>query len=423
MTARLGRYVLPAVLLLAVLAGNVVITHNVLTQPAPGHNDFMSRWEGARSFFVDGISPYSEQATLNIQQRIFGRPVVETEDPGLFAYPFYTVFIVWPTVYLDYAWASAVWMVFLEVCLIGALILLLDLYEWRPAPWLLGVMLLWALLDYYAARGLILGQPSHLVYVLQVAAIWGLYRRQDSLAGAALAASTLKPQMGYLLVPFLLLWAVRTGRWRFVEGFGVVLGLLAGVSLALEPTWLGDWLAQVREYPVYTAAAYPDTGSPVWIITQHYLGLGAGGEWLVSLLFIVPMLWAWYTVLVQRRDERMLWAVVLTLLVTHLVALRTATPHFVVFNVAIVFYLLRIARTRGNLSVAGTVFTLFITSWALFAITIPGRDAIEHPVLFLPLPLALFALVWITRRLWWDKAPQISADHAETADPLAEAAT
>ncbi len=399
------KWLLLVALLLAILVGNVVITHNTLTRPFPGHNDFLSRWEGARTFFIDGDSPYSDEASLNIQQRIYGRPVIENEDPGFFAYPFYTVFVVWPTVYMDYAWASALWMVLLEVCLVAALLLILNLYRWQPGPLLFAVLMVWALADYYAARGLVLGQPSHVVYLLQVLALWSLYHRRETLGGAALALSTLKPQMGYLLVPFLLLWALRRRRWRFAGAFGVTFTALILVSFALEPGWLRDWIAQVRLYPEYTAAAYPDTGSPVWIIVQHYLGQGAAVEWAVNLAFIAPMLWAWYGVLVQRRDERFLWTVMLTVLVTHLVALRTATPHFVVFNLILVFYLARLDRARGARVTVAVLLALLVFSWVLFLVTVQGRDSLEHPVLFLPLPLALLVLVWLTRRTWWRSAP------------------
>jgi hypothetical protein len=103
-----------AVVIGLVLIGMVILTHNNLTVLYPGHNDFMSRWEGARSYWVDGLNPYGDEASLNIQERIYGRAVVDDEDPGFFAYPFYTAFLVLPLVFTTYAWASAVWMVLLE---------------------------------------------------------------------------------------------------------------------------------------------------------------------------------------------------------------------------------------------------------------------------------------------------------------------
>ena len=59
--------------------------------------------------------------------------------------------------------------------------------------------------------------------------------------------------------------------------------------------------------------------------------------------------------LVQRKQTYFLWTVALTLVVSHLVALRTATPHFVVFNLVLFFYLARISRNRGGLVAVGSV--------------------------------------------------------------------
>jgi hypothetical protein len=401
-----------AALLAAALVANVVLTHNLLTAPFPGHNDFLSRWEGARSFFIDGVSPYSEEASLNIQMRIFGRPVESGEDPGYFAYPFYTLFFVWPTVYLHYAWAAAIWMVLLEVCLITALFFLLNLYGWRPRPWLLALLVLWALFDYFPARGLILGQPGLLVYLFQMVAIWAFWRRHDRMAGVMLALSTFKPQMAYLLVPMMLLAAFFYRRRSVYVAFGITFALLMTASFLLQPDWLGAWIEQVRLYPQYTAVAYPDTGSPVWIIFRYYLG---GGPWLeavVTLLLGLPVLWAWYSVLLRRQEQYLLWAAALTLVFSHLVALRTATPHFVVFNLALIFYLQRLDQTRGPAFVAVLIAALFAGNWFLFTATVQGRGSLEHPVLFLPLPFVLYGLLLLTGRSWGQHAPQLQPSAA-----------
>ncbi|NWF69833.1 MAG: DUF2029 domain-containing protein [Chloroflexi bacterium] len=403
-----------AAILTILVVVNIIATHNTLTAPFPGHNDFMSRWAGARSFWLDGQNPYGEEASLNIQERIYGRAVREGEDPGYFAYPFYTVFVVWPLVYVDYAWASALWMVLLEACLIGALLLLLNLYHWRPSPLLLALLLVWSLLDYYAARGLILGQPGLLVYFLQILAVWCFAAQPDTrlnnaVAGLALAFSTLKPQMGYLLLPFLLLWGLRARRWSFLAAFTVAMAALMLLSFVLMPSWLGDWLRQLGNYSSYTAL-----GSPVWIITQYYLSLGAVGEWAVNLLLYGLMLWAWYTVLVQNKRERWLWTVTLTLTITHLVAPRTATPHYVVFALPLLFYLRTLSQQRKVLWAALIVLALLIGTWIHALATVVDR--FEHPTVYLPLPLTMLALLLLTRRLWWTRAPDIFSETVKARD-------
>lgn len=384
-----------AAILLLLLVANVAVTERVLTGPHAGHNDFLSRWEGARSFWREGLNPYGAEASLNIQQRIYGREALPDEDPGLFAYPFFTVFVIWPLVYLSYAWASAVWMVLLEVCLVAALLMLLDLYGWRPRPLTLAGLLITTLLCYFPARGLILGQPGLLVYFLEVLTLWALARRQDRAAGVALALSTIKPQMGFLLVPFLLLWGWRARRWQFVSAFGVAGAILLLASFALQPSWLADWIDQLQQYPSYTAI-----GAPVWIITRHLVDLGPVVEGVVTATLYVVLLAAWTAVLVAGRGERMEWTVMLTLTVTHLAAVRTATPHFVVFSMPLVFYLQHLARTRrGRYWLAAVLALLVILPWVQFLLTVEGK--FEDASMYLPVPIGMLLLLWLTRRMWW----------------------
>lgn len=264
-----------AALLLILFVSNAWITHDVLTEPYPGHNDFVSRYVPLRSFWLEGVDPYSDETTARIQSIIYGRPALPNEDPGLFAYPFYILFLLLPLAWLDYPWASAVFMVLLEFLLLVALVMSLSLFRWRPKPLLLAALFLFTLLSYFPMRGLILGQPGLLVYFLEVAALLALTRKQDAWAGAALALSTIKPQMGYLFVPALLLVGLGLRRWRFLVSFGLAFGGLMVASFLLAPRWLSDWLAQVALYPSYTAI-----GSPVWVLSHYpWLGQDEAGQW------------------------------------------------------------------------------------------------------------------------------------------------
>lgn len=389
---------------LAVFVAVTIGTYNAFTNPFPGHNDFLSRWEGARSYWVDGLNPYGDEASLNIQKAIYGRAVVEGEDPGLFAYPFYTAFLVYPIVHVEYSWASAIWMTLLEAGLIIALFLSFDLFQWRPKPLMLGGLILWMLLMYFSARGLLLGQPGLLVYFLEILAIWALYKRSDGLAGVALALSTIKPQMGFLIVPFLLLWGLRNKRWRFIIGFGAFFGILMIASFLLVPTWLSDWLAQVALYPSYT-----EIGSPVWVVANFpWLAINdVTGKWevvdgfgniielAVNALLVLWMLWAWFTVLIKNQSQRFLWTVMVTLLVTHMIAPRTATPHYVVFIPVLIFCLKQLGSIRSAL----LLVALFFIPWAHFLATVVGE--FEHPTLYPPIPFLVLIVLWFTRERWW----------------------
>jgi hypothetical protein len=382
-----------------VLVGSVLLTYQFLTRPFPGHNDFLTPWEASRLYFYEGLDPYSDAVSLRIQERIFGRAALPDEQPNHFAYPLYAILFVWPVIHMDYAWASAIWMVAMEAALIGGLIALLALYRWRARPITVAGLALFMLIVYPGARGLLLGQVSHLVFTLQALALLALSRRRDRLAGVLLALATFKPQMVYLLVPPLLAWGLVTGRRAFVTAFAVTLGALVAVSFALLPDWLAGFWHQLTLYPTYI-----EVSTPAWVIADRVIdaalpGAGRPAELILNALGLTLVAWVWFDALARGHRERVGWAVMLTLTMTHLIGLRTATPHFIVFAIPLVFHLRGLAQRRGA-ALFGLLAALIALPWAHFLLTL-GAGKFEDPSLFVPLPLLTLAVVWLTRRRWW----------------------
>lgn len=176
-------------------------------------------------------------------------------------------------------------------------------------------------------------------------------------------------------------------------GFGLVWGGLMLLSFVMQPSWLGDWIEQLRQYPSYTAL-----GAPVWIIIEYYLGLGSAGEWIVNMLLFGVLLWAWYHVLIPQETARLDWTIMLTLTITHLAAMRTATPHYVLFTIPMLFYFRRFSRY--SLVIGLILLLLLVVPWLHFLMTVEGE--FEHPTLYLPLPVIMLIILWITRRQWWN---------------------
>jgi hypothetical protein len=389
---------LAAVIVSAFLVLLVVLHHNLLTALFPGHNDFLVVWEAARSYWQDGLNPYLEQTTTNIQMRMFGRLATADDLSVLFfAYPMYTVAVLLPLVYMPYAWAAAIWMVALEAMLITALFMICDLIRWRPSPLMLGLLLLMTFGFYFAVRGLLLGQVGVMVYWLEILALWALWKGRDHLAAVALALSTMKPQMGFLLIPLLLIWALANRRWRFLIGFTAASVVLMALSFALEPGWVSDWIAQVALYPSHAVI-----GSPVAVVTEMALGLGGWAELLVSGVIGLWLLAQWVPLL-RGHSERWLWVCALTLAVTHVVAPRTATPHYIVYFLPIVFLLAALVRRRQTLVAVMVALAVVILPWVQFMLTL-GESKFEHPSMYIILPFLSLPSLWFTRRGWWEQA-------------------
>jgi len=393
------------------LLGDVVATHLFFTSRYPGANDFASRWGGARAFWRDGLSPYSDEATRQIQLLIYGRPIPPEEeqefDPGPFAYPFYTVFLLLPLVWLPYPLAEAVWLVALEVCLFVGLLLLLRVHDWRPPRWLLACTAVWAFLFYPDARALLLGQFAIFVFAMISLTLLALRERRGVVAGVCLALSTIKPQVVFLLIPLLLWWAARERRRRFVGGLLGGMALLLGASWLAEPDWLAGFLRQVAHYPHYTAI-----GSPIWIVTHVvFPALGAWGEGVLSVLAVALLAGVARWALREGGTRTFVWLVGLCLIVTNLVALRTATTNYVVLLLPLLTTFQAIQRGRaGAWLVLAVEVALLVGLWALFLTTVVDR--FEHPAVYLPLPFGLLA-VFVPARRWLVGRPPRHRMHRE----------
>lgn len=383
-----------------ILAGLVILllfvldswaTHELVMAHEAGALDFYARWAGARGFFLQGISPYSQEVSLQIQEAFHGRPARPDEDQVLFAYPFYTVFVIAPLTLLPYGWAAAVWLALLEFGLLAALLLLLDVYRWQPSPGLLIPIVGWTLLFYPHLRGILLGQFVVLIGVLLALVVWALTHRRDGLAGVALALTTIKPQVVLLVIPLLLLWAIGQRRWRFAGTFALTLGGLFAASFLAMPDWLGDFIYQVTAYPTYTAYP-PYILMPVpWILTHlTFPALGTPVEMALRLALLAGLAWAWW------REARSGWAsfhwtLGLTLVVNSLTAVRTGTTNYVLFLLPLIPLFHHLHQRAGTLVLVAIHLTLSLGLWVFFLIYQQQADL----AILVAMPLLLLAaLFW-----------------------------
>jgi hypothetical protein len=383
----------------------VVAVRQLFTLEAVGANDFYPRWKGTMLFWREGVDPYSDRATAAIQQDMYGRPALPEEDQVLFVYPFYITFLLLPLVWLplSYSWIQAIWLTTLLAVMITAVFLTLRLLNWKQPIWLFALTMLWAVLFYHFTRTVILGQFAAFVFLWLAAALLALRRGRDGWAGFWLALATIKPQMVILVIPALLLWALGARRWHFIASFGLTMAALFGLCFLLLPSWLTSFVNQVLSYPEYTF-----TGSPLWVITGFYLPqLGPTVERLLSLLAIGWMLWEWRRAWRETAvTDQLLVTLGITMIVTNLVLVRTATTNYIIMTIPLLL-LLRELATRwrwGNLGVALFYGFSLVSSWALFLVTIQGEA--EHPVMYLPWPFALLILLlWSQYHGWWRSEP------------------
>jgi Glycosyltransferase family 87 len=228
-------------------------------RPRGNLSDLYPRWLGARELLLHGRNPYSAEITREIQQGYYGRPLdsarsTDPKDQQGFAYPEYVVFLLAPTVKLPFE-NVLIGFRCLLVLLAGVSVLLwIRLLRWSAPPGttliLIALMLGWLPM----VQGIKLQQLSLLVAGLL--AICGACLAGEWLftAGALLALATIKPQLAWPLVLWLVLWAASNWRERrrFVFGFALVMVLFLGGAEILLPGWLRMFIAAIGEYHQYT---------------------------------------------------------------------------------------------------------------------------------------------------------------------------
>jgi hypothetical protein len=388
-----------AVTLVLVAGVETVGVHSVFTSRMTGASDLFPRWVGAKMMFFEGANPYSSDVTQVVQRGLYnGRLARDGEDQVAFAYPIYSAYFIVPLIFLDYPWAQAVWMVGLQFAVVAGVLLGMDVFSWRAPPWLLGVTCVWAVLFYNSGQAILLGQYSVIVFLLIALMLWCLRSNHDFLAGVFLAFSTVKPQMVFLLIPSVVIWALLKRRWSVPVNFGVTLLCLAASGLLLAPTWIADYIAGMLNYAEYTAY-----GSPVWLLTEHYFPfLGRP----VNILLTLSLLTYWLRIWSRAASwtwEDFGWATGLTLVLTNLIALRTATANYTVLLLPLLFVFRQLSSqvVLGNLYVIIVEIVSVFGFWILFAATVVTDRGVnlsfEDPIMFMPLPVILFIVFALTR--------------------------
>lgn len=217
--------------------------------------DLYPRWVGTRELLIHGRNPYSP----DVSHEILGRVVIQDETSGRvideqrFVYPIYVVFLMAPTIYMDFAtvqfWAPFVLGAFAVVTVLSSV----GTLDWH-VPWTTGAaLILFTLSSPQIVQGMRHQQLALVVVCLLTSSAWFVHKGHFGAAGILLAFSTIKPQMALLPLVWFILWAGGEWRirWRLLVGFGATLMLLIGAGELLVAGWLWDFFAAMAAYRRY----------------------------------------------------------------------------------------------------------------------------------------------------------------------------
>lgn len=395
------RRVFPWALLIFFLAGTTVGIYLGLTSRRPLNVwDLQPLWRAGRWIAEGRGSPYSDELTDLLQRESYGRPVVEGEDPRAFVYPPYALLLVFPVIVLPLPWAQAAWFAVLLLGIVAGIVGAVRLAGWPLSAWQMLFIVLWGLLLYPIAWAFALGQVSILVFALLVAALLAIRSGREGWAGGGLALATIKPQMSFLLVPALLLWALAKRRFRLLGSFGGAMAVLLLGSFIAVPGWpaqvvrAGAGYFEMQPFPPPAALLGKWIGDGVY---QAVTGL------LVALL-LVGLAWAWWW---ERRAPSLpRWATGLTLVITALIAPRTSIVNQTSLFIPLCLLFAEMAR-RGRRwrRVAFALGALLLVGlWVVDLLCFPPLSSGEHwhaqqRILSPVLPILL--LIGLGTWPWW----------------------
>lgn len=228
-------------------------------RPRGNLSDLYPRWLGARELLLRGRNPYSEDITREIQRGYYGRPLdhARLEDPKDqqgFAYPVYVVFLLAPSVNLPFEAVETGFRWLLVSLAVVSVLLWLRVVRWKISPGYALVLAILALGWLPMVQGIKLQQLSLLVAALLAASCACLCRNWLLLGGGLLALATIKPQLAWPLVGWLVVWAFSDWRTRkpFLLGFASMMGLLLVGAKFVLPGWLRMFIEAIGQYHRYT---------------------------------------------------------------------------------------------------------------------------------------------------------------------------
>jgi hypothetical protein len=256
-------------------------------RPRGNLSDLYPRWLGARELLLDHRNPYGDDITIEIQRGYYGRALDparpnDPKDQQGFAYPVYVVFLLAPFVRFSFHSVQLVFywtLIALTAISIG---LWLRALRWRLPLLATASCVALTLGSFAAVQGIKLQQLSLLVAALLAGAVACVAGGYLFCGGVLVAAATIKPQLAWPLLAWLVAWAFYDwrNRRRFLFGFGLVMALLLGGAEIILPGWWRMFAHALGQYHRYTQ------NQSVLLVPWEYSGILIAAAVLACVFFL-----------------------------------------------------------------------------------------------------------------------------------------
>ena len=373
--------------------------------PRGNLSDLYPRWLGARELLLHHRDPYSAEVTREIQIGYWGRPLEPTrsndpKDQAGFAYPVYVVFLLAPTIALPFSAVQTGFRWFLLILTAATVPLWLRTLRWRPSLTTTSILIVLTLGSFQAVQGIKVQQLGLLVGGLVAGSAALLAERRPGFAGVLLAFSTIKPQLVFPVLVWLLLWAFSDwhGRQNFAWGLVSTRAVLLAAAEYVLPGWVWRFRDAVISYRQYNDGAES--------VLDVLLGPQLGKPLAVLILLALTVLW-WRFRRASNDSPAFNLILVLTLVGTVVIVPKAAPYHQVLLLPGILVVAEKWGTLWQNSGPMRIIFMicclLMLWPWiASFALTAASpffavesiQNAWAVPLwTILPIPLAVMVLL------------------------------
>ncbi len=369
-----------------IYASRVLIPYQISDAAAHGRprgnlSDLYPRWLGARELLLHGRDPYSPEITREAQMGFFGRPL-DPDRPGGrnyqqgFYYPVYVAFFVAPTIRLPFEIVRKGFFWVLLGLTVASIPLWLRALRW-PAPlWVQAGLVVFTIGSLPVMQGLKLQQMTLLVAALVATALALLVAGRPIAAGVALALATIKPQLVWLLLLWLIIWTLADWRRRYhwAASFLLTMAILWAASEWYLPHWISRFWQAIREYRSYTGE----------MSVMDEL-MGAPWSRALEFLALALMIGACWRDRRQAANSKAFAGALSLVLATTVLIVPTYGPYNQVLLIPAVLMMLKDGRAIWQGSVANRalcVFTAGLVVWPWIAgIVLAGLSFFLRPEL------------------------------------------
>lgn len=241
-----GRLIIWLIILLLLSWDIIALFGDQIPSSSP-QVDFLGYW-AAGQLFWEGKNPYNAEALLAVE-----RSIGWTESEAMIAWaPPWIHVILFPLERASFQASRIIWFL---VNLLALILVALTMGKEESVANAKPLTPLLAVLLYIPCLlSLLLGSVSPLVIAGLLAFLKCIKKRLDVAAGCLLILSSLKPHIIYLFWPFLILWVIKSGRWRVIISYFGSMLLLLGLTHAQNP----------RLFRYYIQELFSQDGSWKW---------------------------------------------------------------------------------------------------------------------------------------------------------------